>query len=129
MRIRRSLMAIAVFSLCAAATIPAVADPKPEDQVRQVLLNRNADLRAALLKAWISRPDASEASKIRSLTIDLYASEARLMALGQSRPMILDGAGISEVPYYVLAERSRIVLDPWAPFAGRTFAVGREAGR
>ncbi len=129
MRIPRSLMAIAVFSLCAAAPAPAIADPKPEDQVRQVLLNRNADLRAALLKAWISRPDASEASKIRSLAVDLYASEARLMALGQSRPMILDGAGISEVPYYVLAERSRIVLDPWAPFAGRTFAVSREAGR
>ena len=51
------------------------------------------------------------------------------MAIGVARPMMQEGAALSEVPYYVLAERARIVLDPWAPFAGRTFVVAKEGAR
>lgn len=105
------------------ATGPAGADPKPEDRVRQILLARNADLRANLLKAWLIAPDASDERRVRTLVVDLYGSEARLTALGLERPMMAAGASLSEVPVFVLTEKTGVTLDPWTPFAGRTFAV------
>lgn len=124
-----AVIAALALGLIGNPTASPAAEPKPEDQVRQVLLTRNAELRAALVKAWLAPPAAVDATKIRGLAGDVYASEARLMALGVSRPMMQEGASLSEVPYYVLAERARIVLDPWAPFAGRTFVVSRDAGK
>jgi hypothetical protein len=107
---------------------PAFAeDVKPEEQVRQVLLGRNADLRANLLRTWLVPPVNADAARIRALTADVYASEARLAALGIERPMMRDGAAIVEVPYFVLSERSRVTLDPWVPLAGRSFVVRKEA--
>lgn len=110
--------------------LPALADEaKPEEQVRQVLLGRNADLRANLLRAWLVPPANAEPARIRALAADVYASEARLAALGIERPMMRDGAGIAEVPYFVLAERSRVTLDPWVPLGGKSFVVRKEAAK
>lgn len=110
--------------------LPALADEaKPEEQVRQVLLGRNADLRASLLRAWLVPPANAEPARIRALAADVYASEARLAALGIERPMMRDGAGIAEVPYFVLAERSRVTLDPWVPLGGKSFVVRKEAAK
>jgi len=123
---RRLIVIAAIAAGCFAA--PSFAqDAKPEEQVRQVLLGRNADLRASLLRTWLVPPANADAGRIRALTADVYASEARLAALGIERPMMRDGAAIVEVPYFVLAERSRVTLDPWTPLAGRNFVVRKEA--
>jgi hypothetical protein len=109
---------------------PAFAeDVKPEEQVRQVLLGRNADLRANLLRTWLVPPANADAARIRALTADVFASEARLAALGIERPMMRDGAAIVEVPYFVLSERSRVTLDPWVPLAGRSFVIRKESAK
>lgn len=125
----RRPIAFLFAALCLAAAPVAANDVKPEEQVRQVLLGRNADLRANLLRAWLVPPANADAARIRALAADVYASEARLAALGLERPMLRDGASLAEVPYFVLADRSRVTLDPWAPLAGRNFVVAREAGK
>jgi hypothetical protein len=124
---------LAVVALSAAAflsTATALAsDPKPEEQVRQVLLARNGDLRASLLRAWLVPPATADAGRIRALAADVYASEARLAALGIERPIMRDGAAVVEVPYFVLSERSRVTLDPWVPLGGRSFVIRKEAAK
>jgi hypothetical protein len=125
---RRALAA--TFFAISLISGPALADdPKPEEQVRQVLLGRNADLRASLLRAWLVPPGNADAARIRALTADVYASEARLAALGIDRRMMRDGAAMAEVPYFVLAERSRVTLDPWVPLGGRSFVVRKDAAK
>jgi hypothetical protein len=125
---RRALAA--TFLAISLISVPALADdPKPEEQVRQVLLGRNADLRASLLRAWLVPPGNADAARIRALTADVYASEARLAALGIDRRMMRDGAAMAEVPYFVLAERSRVTLDPWVPLGGRSFVVRKDAAK
>ena len=125
---RRILFAVALTAGLIAGSAIA-EDIKPDEQVRQVLLGRNADLRANLLRTWLVPPVNADAARIRALTADVYASEARLAALGIERPMMRDGAAIVEVPYFVLAEHSRVTLDPWVPLAGRSFVVRKEAAK
>lgn len=126
---RRSAAVVACLAALIAASPATASDAKPEEQVRQVLLGRNADLRANLLRAWLVPPGNADAARIRALAADVYASEARLAALGLDRAMMRDGASLTEVPYFVLADRSRVALDPWAPLAGRNFVIAREAGK
>lgn len=106
-----------------AANGQATAEPRQEDKVRQILLARNAELRAALLKAWLAPSDPRLRSRVDALSVDIFTSEIRLHALGVERKAVVAGVTVIEVPYFVFAERSGIDLDIWPIFAGRTFAL------
>lgn len=125
----RIVAAVAFLFALLGAVAPAAADPRPDERVRQIMLARNAELRANLLKAWLVHPTAADERRLRTLIVDLYASEARLAALGLERPMMTKGVSLVEVPVFALTERTGVDLDPWAPFAGRTFAVPAELAR
>jgi hypothetical protein len=126
---RRTLLPALVALSLAAPAVAVADDIKPEEQVRQVLLGRNADLRANLLRAWLVPPENADAARIRALAADVYSSEARLTALGIERPMMRDGTSLTEVPYFVLADRSRVALDPWVPLGGKSFVVPKEPAK
>ena len=119
--------AITLLLLALAVPFPASAeDVKPEEMVRQVLLGRNADLRANLMRVWLVPPENADATRIRGLTADVYSSEARLMALGVDRTMMREGTSLAEVPYFVLADRAKITIDPWTPLAGKSFVMPKD---
>ena len=65
------IVAMAALGLAGHAGASRAAEPRPEEQVREVLLNRNADLRTALFRAWLAPPGSADPVKVRSLAGDL----------------------------------------------------------
>lgn len=115
---------IAVGLALAGALTPAAAqDGRPDQAVQRVLSDRNNDAREALLRALLSGQASADERHLRRLSIDLYASELRLQAIGVDRSLLRGGATVDELPARVLEERAGIVLDPWAPLAGKSFIL------
>jgi hypothetical protein len=116
---------------CIALTIAALgfAGPAlgqnidPAEQVRKVLIARNADSREALLRAFLALPTPANDARIRSLAAEVYSSELRLSVLNVDRPLIGERTAFIEVPARVLEQRADMTLDPFAPLAGRSFLL------
>jgi hypothetical protein len=128
----RNLVAALALALAAAAlgsAGPAHSQSKPDEQIRQLMLSRNENLRAALLKAWLVPSAKFDAAKVEVMATSLYASEARLSMLGMERPIIDKGCTMSEIPLCVLSERSGEAFDMFATLKGRTFTIPAEAAR
>jgi hypothetical protein len=125
----RNLAAALAFAAVLGSAALALAQSKPDEQIRAIMLARNESLRAALLKAWLAPPTKHDAARIEATITAVYASEARLSVLGMERPVIDKGCAMSEIPLCVLAEQSGVEFDMWATLRGKTFSVPAEMAR
>jgi hypothetical protein len=121
---RTKLLALALLAVPMPHSAAGAAEPTSTQSVRDLLLARDEEIKTDLLSEWLTPAGNADekANRIEALSAELYASELRLLALGLDRKLIADQP-LSELPAAVLEERANIRLDPYEPFANRTFTI------
>ena len=81
----------------------------------------NQKLRADLLSAFLNSKTSVD-PVVEALCWDLLLNEARLLSLGERRPLLQKVQSPWELPARLLEEVTGQSFAPYAPLAGQTFA-------